>query len=131
MKFRIICFSAAGFLIVLSLSGQGPRAGQGKGSSKTAPAAEAAKPTLPPTTPAELAAVANCQALRKHGASGERACWEGLSRSNNPAIRAEGLWALQDHKGAFDAFNAAVDGRPMDANLKVHVESIQKCIIVR
>jgi Tfp pilus assembly protein PilF len=120
MKLRVVCFSVAGFLIAYSLSGQAPRAGQGKGpaTKNGAPAADA-KASLPPTTPAELAAVANCQALRKHGAPGERACWEGLSRSNNPAIRAEGLWALQDHKGAFDAFNAAVDGRPMDASLKV------------
>jgi Tfp pilus assembly protein PilF len=122
MKRRVILFSVASFVVALCLFGQAPRTGQGKGGTKkqTAPAADAkAVPKLPPTTAAELAAVAHCETLRKHGDAGARACWQGLARSNNPAIRAEGLWALDDHKGAFDAFNEAVDGRPSDANLRV------------
>ncbi len=106
--------AAAVFLIGLVVLGQAQRGGQGKGAPK-----QAAKATLPATTPAELAAVANCQSLRKHGNPGEQACWKALTNSRTPAIQAEGLWGIRDYKGAFDAFNAAVDGRPEDANLRV------------
>lgn len=64
---------------------------------------------------------APCETLRKHGDPGARACWERLSRSTNPAIRAEGLWGLKNYKDAFAAFNAAVDANPKDANLKVRL----------
>jgi tetratricopeptide (TPR) repeat protein len=60
-----------------------------------------------------------CETLRKHGDAGARACWDRLSRSTNPATRAEGLWGLKDYKGAFDAFGSAVDANPKDVNLKV------------
>ncbi len=120
MKGRVILFAGASFVVALCLFGQAPRAGQGKGAAKTAPAADAkAAPKLPPTTPADLAAVARCQTLRQHGESGERACWDGLTRSGDPAVRAEGLWANKDYKGALDAFDAAVAGRPTDANVRV------------
>ncbi len=62
---------------------------------------------------------APCEALRKHGDAGARACWERLSRSNNLALSAEGFWGLKDYKDAFAAFNSAIDARPKDANLKV------------
>src|ERR1700722_2038227 len=63
--------------------------------------------------------VAACEALRKHGDSGARACYEALSRSTNLATRAEGLWGLKDYKGAFEVFNSAMDANPKDMNLKV------------
>jgi len=75
--------------------------------------------TPKPTPDISAADRAPCETLRKHGDPGARACWERLSRSTNPAIRAEGLWGLKDYKGAFDAFNAAVDARPKDVSLKV------------
>ncbi len=117
MKFRVaVGISFAAFIVGLALWGQS-RAGTGSGKSGQGKAA--AKATLPPATAADLAAVAHCQTLRKHGDAGEQACWEGLTRSGDPAIRAEGLWGTRDWRGAFDAFNDAVDGRPNDAHLKV------------
>ena len=75
--------------------------------------------TPKPTVDSTAADRAACETLRKHGDPGEIACWGRLSKSTNLAIRAEGLWGLKDYKGAFAAFNAAVDARPKDANLKV------------
>jgi tetratricopeptide (TPR) repeat protein len=62
---------------------------------------------------------AACDTLRRHGDPAARACWQRLSQSTNLATRAEGLWGLKDYKGAFDAFNAAIDAKPKDVNLKV------------
>jgi tetratricopeptide (TPR) repeat protein len=64
---------------------------------------------------------AACENLRKHGDPGALACWQRLSLSNNPAIRAEGLWRLSDYNGAFAAFDAAIKANPKDANLKVRL----------
>ena len=67
---------------------------------------------LPPTaSPAR-----HCENTATRGAT---ACWTALSRSSNPAIRAEGLWGLKDYKGAFEAFNSAIEANPKDMNLKV------------
>ncbi|MCU1338531.1 MAG: Tetratricopeptide 2 repeat protein [Bryobacterales bacterium] len=63
--------------------------------------------------------VTQCETLRKHGDPGTKACYQGLSRSNDVAIKAEGLWGLRDYQGANNAFQAAVKARPKDANLKV------------
>ena len=60
-----------------------------------------------------------CEALRKHGDPGTKACYEKLSTSNDLAIKAEGLWGLRDYQNANNAFQAAVKARPKDANLKV------------
>ena len=60
-----------------------------------------------------------CQTLRKHGDPGESACWQSLTRSSDPAIRAEGLFGLKDYAGANEAFKAAEKARPKDANVKV------------
>lgn len=119
MKLRIAGAAALALGIAFSLAGQAPRPPQGKGATKAAAPAGDAKPALPPTTAASLAALAHCESLRKHGDPGLNACWQGLARSGDPAIRAEGLFGLKDYKGAFDAFNDAIDGRPNDARLKV------------
>ena len=63
--------------------------------------------------------VTQCENLRKHGDPATKACYQTLSRSNDLAIRAEGLWGLRDYQGANAAFQAAVKARPKDANLKV------------
>jgi cellulose synthase operon protein C len=121
MMRRVVVFPAAAFVIALALLGQAPRAPQTKGATSKKAAAPDAKaaPKLPPTTAADLASVARCETLRKHGDPGERACWESLIRSGDPAIRAEGLWGTKDYKGALEAFDAAVAGRPGDANVRV------------
>jgi cellulose synthase operon protein C len=62
-----------------------------------------------------------CDNLRKHGDPGARACWERLSRSTNQALRAEGLWGLKNYKDALLAFDAAIEAKPKDANLKVRL----------
>src|SRR5271170_4870835 len=62
-----------------------------------------------------------CETLRKHGDPGARACWDRLSRSTNPAIRAEGLWGLKDYKDALLAFDTAIAAKPKDADLKVRL----------
>ncbi len=64
---------------------------------------------------------AACETLRLHGDPGARACWERLSRSTNPALRAEGLWQTGDYNGAYAAFDAAIKANPKDANLKVRL----------
>lgn len=65
------------------------------------------------------ASVAQCEALRHHGNPDSRNCYERLARSSDPALQAEGLWALGDFKGANDVFKALVKARPKDANLRV------------
>src|SRR6516165_6313046 len=62
---------------------------------------------------------AQCAALRKHGDAGEAACWQRLSRSTDPLIRAQGLFGLKDYNGANEAFKAAEKARPKDATVKV------------
>ena len=60
-----------------------------------------------------------CAALHKHGDAGETSCWQKLSRSADPAARAEGIFGLKDYNGANDAFKIAEKARPKDANVKV------------
>src|SRR5215471_18862725 len=60
-----------------------------------------------------------CAALHKHGDAGETSCWQKLSRSADPAARAEGIFGLKDYNGANDAFKIAEQARPKDANVKV------------
>jgi hypothetical protein len=52
--------------------------------------------------------VAQCQTLRHHGDPGANACFQRLTRIPDPAVQAEGFWALRDYKAANDAFRAAV-----------------------
>lgn len=63
--------------------------------------------------------VDQCEALQKHGDAGEKACWERLSRSNDPAVRGQALFGLKDYDGANLAFREAEKARPKDANVKV------------
>src|SRR6516164_5876667 len=59
-----------------------------------------------------------CLSLRKHGDTGESACWQRLSRATDPLTRAQGLVGLKDYSGANEAFKAAEKARPKDANVK-------------
>jgi Tfp pilus assembly protein PilF len=63
--------------------------------------------------------VTQCATLRKHGDAGATACFQRLARSNDPAIKAEGLWGLRDFQGANNAFRDAVKLHDKDANLRV------------
>ncbi|RXH57290.1 peptidase MA family metallohydrolase [Granulicella sibirica] len=58
---------------------------------------------------AESATPASCRVLRKHGHAGEAAkCFETLSRSDDPYLRAEGFWGLRQFDQANEAFRTAV-----------------------
>ncbi len=117
-KVHALCAVTALTLAAQTPSPQTKQAAKGQAAKQ---AAAPKKATMPPMSAASHAAIAQCQNLRKHGDAGEKACWEGLSRSGDPQARAEGLWGLKDYKSAFEAFNAAVDARPMDADLKVRL----------
>lgn len=67
-----------------------------------------------PQVPVMSAAVAECEKLRRHGDPGERACYQRLSRSNDPLTRGEGFWGLKDYNAANDAFRDAAKARPKD-----------------
>jgi cellulose synthase operon protein C len=71
------------------------------------------------TLPLAAQTVDQCTTLHKHGDAGEKACWERLNRSSDPAVRGDALFALKDYDGANEAFRAAEKARPKDANVKV------------
>ena len=60
-----------------------------------------------------------CEALKHHGDANANACYQKLTRAADPAVQAEGFWALGDFKNANDAFRAANKARPKDANVRV------------
>jgi cellulose synthase operon protein C len=60
-----------------------------------------------------------CEALKHHGNPNTNACYQKLTRAADPAVQAEGFWALNDFKNANDAFRAANKARPKDANVRV------------
>ncbi|MEO8096728.1 MAG: tetratricopeptide repeat protein [Acidobacteriota bacterium] len=60
-----------------------------------------------------------CEKLRHHGDPAATACYQRLSRSNDPLTKAEGLWGLRDYDGANLAFRAAVKLTPKDGSRRV------------
>ena len=64
-----------------------------------------------PATPADALA---CEALRHKGNSTYKACYQRLTGSTDPAVRAEGLWGVGDYRSANDAFRDALKLRPKD-----------------
>ena len=65
-------------------------------------------------------ALTQCQQLRHHGKLPEaRQCFSRLANSEDPYLRAEGLWFLNDAKGANDAFRAATKAQPNNPDYKV------------
>jgi tetratricopeptide (TPR) repeat protein len=77
-------------------------------------AANFARAAAPPATPDD------CQALRKHGHNDQaKACFESLTQSREPAVRAEGDWGLEQYQDANNEFRAAVEQSPMNANIRV------------
>src|ERR1051326_7542840 len=71
-----------------------------------------------PQPASQNADVEKCAALRKHGDAGAAACYQGLTRSANRAVQAEGYWGLKNYNAANDAFRDAVKARPKDATLR-------------
>jgi tetratricopeptide (TPR) repeat protein len=60
-----------------------------------------------------------CADMRLHGNPGAPACYEKLTRSTDPAVAAEGYWAIRNYKSANDLFRDAVKARPKDPALRV------------
>jgi cellulose synthase operon protein C len=58
---------------------------------------------------APLSTPEHCRELKKHGQKTEATqCFESLSRTADPYLRAEGLWGLEQYDAANEAFRAAV-----------------------
>jgi tetratricopeptide (TPR) repeat protein len=79
---------------------------------------------------ASIPTVAQCEALRHRGNPDTRDCYQRLTRSNDPGIRAEGFWGIGDYKQANEEFIVAVKNQPKDANLwtrrgRLFIESSQ------
>lgn len=61
-----------------------------------------------------------CHGMRKHGRRAEaRACYQSLTLTRDPSIRAEGFWGLEMYQEANDQFRAAVAQSPRNANYRV------------
>lgn len=61
-----------------------------------------------------------CQAAKHYGRTAEaKACYARLAASNDPYLRAEGLWAGRNYSGANDAFRAAVKFHPDNPDYRV------------
>src|SRR5258708_36784729 len=64
-----------------------------------------------PATPSEAL---QCEALRHKGDPNARACYQRLTRAQDPAVQAEGFWGIGDFRAANDAFRAATKLREKD-----------------
>src|SRR5262249_19737730 len=69
--------------------------------------------------PSTNAEVRQCETLRRHGDPGTAACYQKLAKSNDQAVRAEGLWGAKDYQGANELFRAVVKAKPKDPNPRV------------
>ena len=58
--------------------------------------------------------VAQCAALRHHGDPKAKACYQNLTRSGDPFLRAEGLWGIGDFRTANDTFREATKAKEKD-----------------
>ncbi|HLW75946.1 MAG TPA: tetratricopeptide repeat protein, partial [Bryobacteraceae bacterium] len=61
--------------------------------------------------------MAKCAALRHHGDPDATNCYRALTKSNNPAVRAEGFWGIKDYKQSNEEFLAALKTAPNDPAL--------------
>ena len=69
---------------------------------------------------ARAATPGECQGLRKHGHNDQAStCFESLTQSREPAIRAEGFWGLEMYQEANNEFRTAVSESPNNANDRV------------
>jgi tetratricopeptide (TPR) repeat protein len=68
-----------------------------------------------------------CQAMRKHGRRAEaRACFQSLTLTRDPYLRAEGFWGLAMFQEANDQFRAAVAQSPRNATYRVRWGRLMK-----
>jgi tetratricopeptide (TPR) repeat protein len=69
---------------------------------------------------ARAATPEECLGLRKHGHRDQAgACFESLTQSREPAVRAEGFWGLENYQDANNEFRTAVSQSPTNANFRV------------
>jgi tetratricopeptide (TPR) repeat protein len=62
----------------------------------------------------------DCQALRKHGHRPEaQKCYESLTTSRDPFLRAEGFWGTEQYQEANNEFRIAADQSPANAAIRV------------
>jgi len=62
----------------------------------------------------------DCHTLTKHGSREEaRKCYESLTVSRDPFVRAEGFWGLEQYQEANNQFRIAVDQSPSNAMIRV------------
>src|SRR5713226_8881817 len=62
----------------------------------------------------------DCHALRKHGHRAEaQKCYESLTASSDPYLRAEGFWGTEMYQEANNEFRIAADGSPANAMIRV------------
>ena len=69
---------------------------------------------------ARAATPEECLALRKHGHNDQAGtCFESLTQSREPAVRAEGFWGLEMYNEANNEFRTAVAQSPANAGYRV------------
>jgi len=69
---------------------------------------------------ARAATPEECQGLKKHGHNEQaNACFESLTQSREPAVRAEGYWGLEMYQEANNEFRTAVAQSAGNANYRV------------
>lgn len=62
----------------------------------------------------------DCQALRKHGHRAEaQKCYESLTTSRDPFLRAEGFWGTEMYQEANNQFRIATEQSPANAMIRV------------
>lgn len=62
----------------------------------------------------------DCQSTRKRGRNDQAAkCFDSLTQSREPAIRAEGFWGLEMYQEANNEFRTAVNSAPNNATYRV------------
>src|ERR1700722_19186881 len=62
----------------------------------------------------------DCQKLEHHGQQGQaNACYETLTSSADPYLRAEGFWGLQEYDDANKAFRDALAANDASAQIRV------------
>lgn len=70
--------------------------------------------------PAAAQSLIECQTDQHYGRIQQaHVCYSNLARSADPYLRAEGLWALRDFKGANEAFRLAVAQHPKNPEYRV------------
>jgi len=79
--------------------------------------AQVPKKSIPSAAP--QVDLSHCETLRHHGDPDAKNCYQQLTRSSDPAIAAEGFWALRDYQRANDLFRAAIKAHDKDPNLRV------------